>query len=91
MADELFKSQYEEGIRTLQGARKASVSCIKKRSHLAFLVQEKAIRFAGPFLWSWHRNVLCKAHALANLSSKDSWTSDLACTVYRISAMEGKS
>lgn len=57
VADKLFKSQYEERIRTLQGARKASVSCVKKRSHLAFLVQEKAIRFPGPFLCSWHRNV----------------------------------
>lgn len=31
VADELFKSHYEEGIRTLWGARKASVSCIKKK------------------------------------------------------------
>lgn len=52
VADELFKSQYEEGVRTLQGARKATVSCVKKRSHLALLVWGKGISFAGPFLWS---------------------------------------
>lgn len=75
VADELFKSQYEEGVRTLQGARKATVSCVKKRSHLALLVWGKGIRFAGPFLWSWHRNALCQSPALANLSLKGSWAS----------------
>lgn len=37
VADELFKNQYEEGIINLQGARKAPVSCIQKRSHLTLL------------------------------------------------------
>lgn len=30
VADELLKSLYKEGIRNLWGARKATVSCIKK-------------------------------------------------------------
>jgi len=48
VADELFKSQYEEGIRALQGARKASVPHIKKKKSLSIFSTGKSHQICWP-------------------------------------------